>query len=287
MGEVGQALDHGMQDLVGAEAGGVLESRLHHEREVPVPSLETRDDIAATERDGEQVGRHLGDVRRGREPIGCGRTELEHPDEAVPEDDRRQDGAVKATSRQEAGGVVRRQRLAGAGRYDHGCAPGHGLGCRWVVAELPGGAVAHGVSTGVARRERCGDPSVDPVHGAGVEALPRAQRSKRGEDERLRIHRRRVHAEPCDEVVELSHPPGEDRRIVIPRQSERRGSRRGFGQSELLPIHGPTRVFAVDLDETDDLLAQGGPGMRTRSSPRSGPGGPDGVPTPGSLPGRG
>ena len=106
MGELGQALDHGVQDLVGAEAGGVLEARLDHEREVPVPSLEASDDIAAAEGHGEQVGGHLGDVRRGREPVRCGRTEFEHADEAVPEDDRSQDGAVKTALRQEAGDVV-------------------------------------------------------------------------------------------------------------------------------------------------------------------------------------
>ena len=115
MGEVGQALDHGVQDLVGAEAGGVLEARLHHEREVPVPPLQAGDDVAAAEGDGEQVGGHLGDVRRGREAVRRGRAELEDADEAVPEHDGGQDGAVKTAlasgsgRRRPASAVARRR----------------------------------------------------------------------------------------------------------------------------------------------------------------------------------
>ena len=65
-----------------------------------------------------------------------------------------------------------------------------------------------------------------------------------------------MHAEPGDEVVELRHPPREDGRIVLPCESERRCSRRRFGQGELLPVGRPRRVSAVDLDEADHLLAE-------------------------------
>ncbi len=132
MGEVGQALDHGVQDLVGAEAGGVLEARLHHAREVPVPPLQAGDDVAAAEGDGEQVGGHLGDVRRGGEAARRGRAELENADEAVPEYDGGQDSAVETTLGQETGDVVGRKRSARVDRDDHGRAAGDRLG-RWRV----------------------------------------------------------------------------------------------------------------------------------------------------------
>ena len=57
-----------------------------------------------------------------------------------------------------------------------------------------------------------------------------------GQKERLRVHRRGVHAEPGDQVVQLFDPAREDGGVVVAGQRERRRRGRRLDQGELLPI---------------------------------------------------
>ncbi len=112
MGQFREAFDHGVEDLVGAEASGVLETRLHYERKVPVPPLQASDDGATADGDREQVGGHLGDVRLCGQAHRCGRAQLEYADQVVPEHEGRQNGSVEAAIGQMTGGLVGRERSA-------------------------------------------------------------------------------------------------------------------------------------------------------------------------------
>ena len=156
MRELREAFDHGVEDLVRAEAGGVLEARLDDQREVPVAALQAGDHVAAAERDRQEVGGHLGDVLGGGQPLRRGRAELEHADQAVPEHDGRQDDAGEAPCREESRVAVSGSICgapASAGDH-HGCAAGHRLRRRRVVAQAPRLAAVDRVAADVAGGER-------------------------------------------------------------------------------------------------------------------------------------
>ena len=150
MREVAETLDDRVEDLVRAEAGGVLEPRLDNEPEVAVPALQAGDDVAAAEGDGEQVRRHLGDVRRRGQTGWGGGAELEDADEAVPEHDGRQDDAVEAAPDEEAGDHLALGWLGCVDGEDDRRAAGHGAAGRRILAELPAAAIAEGVPAAVA-----------------------------------------------------------------------------------------------------------------------------------------
>ena len=198
----------------------------------------------------------MGDVGRGSQAGGGGGAELEDSDESVPEHDGRQDDAVEAAACEKAGDRFMLGRVGSVDGEDHGRTARHGAGRRWVLAELPPAAPVDRVPAAIAGRERGGAVAVDPVDRTGVEARPCAQCSESGQDERFRVHRRRVHAESGDEIVQLLDTPCEDGGVVIPGQGERRRCRRRLDQRVLLAIRRPGCVLAVDLEETDHVVAE-------------------------------
>ena len=255
--ELREAFGHGVEDLVRAEAGGVFEARLDDQGEVSIAALQARDHVTAAERDRQEVGGDLGDVLGRGQPLTCGGAELEHSHEAIPEDDGGEDDAGESSACQEAlRRLGRHLRRAGV-RGDHErCAACDRQAGGGVVAQAPLPAVVDGVASHVAGGERAGDCAGDPVHGAGVEVGTRAQRLQCRQHQRLGVHRRRAHAEPGDQVIQVGDPASEHGWVEVSGQRKGGRCRHRVHECSLFLVRRPPSLAAVHLDESRRGVAE-------------------------------
>jgi hypothetical protein len=136
VGELGEPLDHGAQDFVGALPGSALVAGFDDLGQVAIAPLQLGDGVRAAEELCEEVGQDLsglGEVLRSSRPAA----HLKKTDDVVPVDEGSEDDAGETARFLAARGDIRReQRVIISGDHDHG-APGDGRSRRWVLVQPP------------------------------------------------------------------------------------------------------------------------------------------------------
>lgn len=164
-GDLREPLRDGVEDVVCAEAGRVLEARLDHQGKIAIASPKAGERIFAAESRREQTGHHRGDTSGDGVIDRAGRSQLEDADEAVPEHDRSQDQPEEASPVQEPFCAAVALFLSG----DRHGRSGHQLtGHRREVLQAPRPVACEVAATGVVGQIGCDQAVLDAVQGAGV-----------------------------------------------------------------------------------------------------------------------